>query len=132
MTNGMSISGFAINVLDLDRSVEFYTTALGLTEKTKIDLGELHEVLVGGEEDRATILLVKHADRTDVPTLGTGFEKIVLLTDDVEAVYERATSQGGASVKEPWNLDKLGLKVALVRDPDGYLLELIQHKSSST
>ena len=65
MTNGMSISGFAINVLDLDRSVEFYTTALGLTEKTKIDLGELHEVLVGGEEDRATILLVKHADRIE-------------------------------------------------------------------
>ena len=90
MANGMHLSGFGINVLDLDRSVEFYTDALGLEEKTKIDLGELHEVLVAGPEDRTTILLVKHAERTDVPVPGNGFEKIVLVTDDVEALYERA------------------------------------------
>jgi lactoylglutathione lyase len=126
MANGMRLSGFGINVADLDRSVEFYTNALGLHEKTKIDLGELHEVLVGGEEDRTAILLVKHADRTDVPVPGDGFEKIVLVTDDVEALYERATSRGGESVKSPWALEQLGIKVALVRDPDGYLLELIE------
>jgi lactoylglutathione lyase len=126
MANGMHLSGFGINVDDLDRSVEFYTNALGLQEKTKIDLGELHEVLVGGEEDRTAILLVKHADRTDVPVPGNGFEKIVLVTDDVDALYERATAQGGESVKAPWALEKLGIKVALVRDPDGYLLELIE------
>jgi lactoylglutathione lyase len=128
MTNGMHVSGFGINVDDLDRSVEFYTNALGLQEKTKIDLGELHEVLVGGDEDRTSILLVKHADRTDVPVVGNGFEKIVLVTDDVEALYERATAQGGESVKEPWALDDLGIRVALVRDPDGYLLELIEQR----
>jgi lactoylglutathione lyase len=126
MANGMRLSGFGINVDDLDRSVEFYTNALGLEEKTKIDLGELHEVLVGGSDDRTSILLVKHADRTDVPVPGTGFEKIVLMTDDVEAVYERATEQGGESVKAPRHLEQLGITVALVRDPDGYLLELIQ------
>ena|SRR2546421_4996616 len=126
MANGMHISGFGINVDDLDRAVEFYTGALGLEEKTKIDLGELHEVLIGGEGDRTAILLVKHADRTDVPVPGTGFEKIVLVTDDVDRLYERATTQGGQSVKEPWQLEPLGIKVALVRDPDGYLLELIE------
>jgi lactoylglutathione lyase len=129
MANGMRISGFGINVVDLDRAVEFYTGALGLEEKTKIDLGELHEVLVGGEEDRTAILLVKHADRTDVPTPGTGFEKIVLVTHDVESLYERATTWGGEPVKEPWELEKLGIKIALVRDPDGYLLELIEQRS---
>jgi len=128
MANGMHLSGFGINVLDLDRSVEFYTDALGLEEKTKIDLGELHEVLVAGPEDRTTILLVKHAERTDVPVPGNGFEKIVLVTDDVEALYERATAGGGESVKAPWEVGKLGIKVALVRDPDGYLLELIQQQ----
>ena len=131
MANGMHISGFGINVDDLDRSVEFYTSALGLQEKTKIDLGELHEVLVGGEEDRTAILLVKHADRSEVPVPGNGFEKIVLVTDDVETLYERATAKGGESVKEPWALETLGIKVALVRDPDGYLLELIEQRASS-
>ena len=132
MANGMHLSGFGINVDDLDRSVEFYTNALGLEEKTKIDLGELHEVLVAGSDDRTSILLVKHADRTDVPVPGTGFEKVVLMTDDVEAVYERATTQGGESVKAPRHLEQLGITVALVRDPDGYLLELIQQPAASS
>jgi len=129
MTNGISISGFAINVVDLDRSAEFYTQVLGLEEKTKIDLGELHEVLVGGADDRHSILLVHHGDRTEEPTPGTGFEKIVFLTDDVDALYARVVNGGGASVKAPWVLERMAMKVALVRDPDGYLLELIQRKT---
>jgi lactoylglutathione lyase len=130
MTNNIHLSGFGINVDDLDRSVEFYTQVLGLQEKTKIDLGELHEVLVGGEDDSTAILLVKHADRTDVPTPGTGFEKIVLVADDVDALYQRVAMSAGTAVKEPWVIEKLGIKVALVRDPDGYFIELIEQHPS--
>jgi len=128
MTKSISISGFGINVTDLDRSVEFYTQVLGLEEKTKIDLGELHEVLVGGVDDRHTILLVHHSDRTEPPVVGTGFEKIVFLTEGVDALYERVTANGGSSVKEPWDLGSMGIRVALVHDPDGYLLELIERR----
>ena len=128
MANGTHLSGFGINVTDLDRSVEFYTNALGLEEKTKIDIGELHEVLVGGADDRVGILLVKHADRTDVPVPGNGFEKIVIATDDIDALYERATTQGGESVKEPFEIKSFEMKLALVRDPDGYLLELVEQR----
>jgi lactoylglutathione lyase len=120
------LSGFGINVDDLDRSVEFYTTVLGLQEKGKFDLGEMHEVLVGGEHDTSPVLLVKHSNRTEAPEPGSGFEKIVLLLDDVGAAYERAVTQGGASESEPRVQEKMGIKVALVRDPDGYLLELIE------
>jgi len=130
MANDIHLSGFGINVDDLDRSVEFYTQVLGLQEKTKIDLGELHEVLVGGEDDRTAILLVKHADRTDVPTPGTGFEKIVLVADDVDALYQRVAMSAGTAVKEPWVIEKLRIKVALVRDPDGYFIELIEQRPS--
>ena len=50
MANGTQLSGFGINVADLDRSVEFYTQrARPARRRRKIDLGELHEVLVGGE-----------------------------------------------------------------------------------
>ena len=54
-------------------------------------------MLVGGEDDRTAILLVKHADRTDVPAPGNGFEKIVLVTDDVDALYERVPRRRAAS-----------------------------------
>ncbi len=129
MTNSMHVSGFGINVDDLDRSVEFYTTVLGLDEKTKIDLGEMHEVLVGGADDRHSILLVKHADRREAPAPGTGFEKIVLVTDDVDALYERVVASGGTPEKAPWLIEKMKIRIALVRDPDGYLIELIEQQA---
>jgi lactoylglutathione lyase len=126
MSNGIQISGFGINVDDLDRSAEFYTGALGLQEKAKYDLGEMHEVLVGGEHDTSAILLVKHSKRTEKPDLGNGFEKIALVTDDVSGAYERSVAQGGSSVSEPRTLEQMGIRMALVRDPDGYLIELIE------
>jgi lactoylglutathione lyase len=126
MANSTHISGFAINVDDLDRSTEFYTKGLGLEEKMKLDLGEMHEVMVGGDGDRATILLVKHLKRTTAPEPGSGYEKIVLVADDVDVLHERAVVNGGSSVKPPFDLEKMGIRVALVRDPDGYLIELIK------
>ena len=129
--SSIHISGFGINVADLDRSVEFYTHALGLQEKMKFDAGELHEVFVAGDGDRPAILLVKHAERADAPEPGSGFEKIVLVTDDVDALHERVVARGGTSFRAPWNMADLGIRVALVRDPDGYLIELIEQQSGA-
>ena len=126
--NSIHISGFGINVDDLDRSVEFYTKALGLQETMKLDLGELHEVMVAGDGDRPAILLVKHADRTSAPEPGSGFEKIVLVTEAVDTLYERVVANGGTSEKAPFHIEKMGIRVALVRDPDGYLIELIEQQ----
>ena len=86
----------------------------------------MHEVLVGGEHDTRAILLVKHSKRTDKPKPGNGFEKIALVTDDVSCAYERVAAQGGSSVTEPRILEQMGIRMALVRDPDGYLIELIE------
>ena len=120
------ISGFGINVSDLDRSTDFYTKALGLQEKGKYDLGHMHEVLVGSEGDAVSILLVKYTGRTDAPEIGTGFEKIVLACDDVAGTYERAMAEGATSQLEPRTIEAMGLTVAMVRDPDGYLIEIVK------
>jgi lactoylglutathione lyase len=120
------ISGFGINVSDLDRSTDFYTRGLGLEEKGKYDLGHMHEVLVGTEGDAVSILLVKYTSRSGPPDIGTGFEKIVLQSDDVAAAYERAIAEGGTSVAEPRTIEAMGLTVAMVRDPDGYVIELVR------
>jgi lactoylglutathione lyase len=121
------ISGFGINVSDLDRSTEFYTRGLGLQEVGKYDLGHLHEVLVGVEGEAVSILLIKYTSRTEAPDIGTGYEKIVLTCDDVAASYERAMAEGATSELEPRTIDAMSLTVAMVRDPDGYLIELVKH-----
>jgi lactoylglutathione lyase len=124
--SGNHISGFGINVSDLDRSAEFYTRGLGLQEKGKYDLGHMHEVLVGTDGDAVSILLIEHTARTEAPEIGTGYEKIVLTSSDVAASYERALEQGGTSELEPRTVEAMGLTVAMVRDPDGYLIELVK------
>jgi lactoylglutathione lyase len=124
--SGNHISGFGINVSDLDRSTDFYTRGLGLLEKGKYDLGHMHEVLIGAEGDAVSILLIKHTARDGAPDIGTGYEKIVLQSDDVDAAYERAVAEGGTSVVEPRAVEGMGLTVAMVRDPDGYLIELVK------
>ena len=123
---GNRISGFGINVSDLDRSTEFYTRGLGLQEVGKYDLGHMHEVLVGADGDAVSILLIKYTERTEAPDLGTGYEKIVLNCDDVAGAYERAMAEGGTSQLEPRTIEAMGLTVAMVRDPDGYLIELVK------
>ena len=122
----MQISGFGINVADLDRSADFYTRGLGLQEKGKYDLGHMHEVLVGTDGDAVSILLIKHTARSEPPDIGTGYEKIVLVCEDVPAAYERAIAEGGTSELEPRTIEAMGLTVAMVRDPDGYLIELVK------
>jgi lactoylglutathione lyase len=120
------LSGFGINVADLDRSADFYTRGLGLLEKGKYDLGHMHEVLVGTDGDSVSILLIKHTARSEPPDIGTGYEKIVLVCEDVAGAYERAIAEGGTSEVEPRAIEAMGLTVAMVRDPDGYLIELVR------
>jgi len=120
------ISGSGINVSDLDRSTEFYTRGLGLVEKGKYDLGHMLEVIVGSENEAVSIFLIKYTDRSEPPELGTGFEKLVLACDDVAATYERAMAEGATSQLEPRTIESMGLTVAMVRDPDGYLIELVK------
>ena len=129
MANGTHLSGFGINVTDLDRSVEFYTNALGLEEKTKIDLGELHEVLVGGDDDRSAILLVKHADRTDAPDAGQRVREDRARHRRRRRAL-RARHRAGRRVgdRSRATIEQMGMKVALVRDPDGYLIELVEQR----
>lgn len=122
----MQISGFGINVADLDRSADFYTRGLGLQEKGKYDLGHMHEVLVGSDGDATSILLIKYTSRSEAPDIGTGYEKIVLLCDDVAGAYERALAEGGTSEMEPRTIEAMGITVAMVRDPDGYKVELVE------
>ena len=53
----------------------------------------------------------------------------MLTTDDVESLHERVVASGGTSEKAPWLIEKMGIRVALVRDPDGYLIELVEQQS---
>ena len=47
--------------------------------------------------------------------------------DDAAATWKKAVDAGYKSVMEPERLDRWPVVVGFVLDPDGYLIEIIQH-----
>ena len=44
-----------------------------------------------------------------------------------QALYDKAIAWGCESVSEPRDLDRWPVTVAFIKDPDGYLIELLQN-----
>jgi lactoylglutathione lyase len=49
---------------------------------------------------------------------------VVLWTDDVDVAYDTVVTAGAPALKEPHDVGN-GNRTALVRDPDGNLVELV-------
>ncbi len=123
------ISGFGINVADLDRSTEFYTRGLGLQEKGKYDLGHMHEVLSAPTATPVSIFLIKYTGAHR----GTRHRHRV--REDRARVRRRRRGLRAGDGRG-WHVATgaphhrtMGLTVAMVRDPDGYLIELVKQTS---
>ena len=128
--NGIRLAGFSVTVADLDRAAEFYTRGLGLVEKAKEDHDDMHEIMVGGEHDTTVIVLV-HFASLDQPARAVGdVDKILLTVDDATATYERGLTEGGSAVNPPRRIDEAAVTFAELRDPDGLLVQLIEHHTA--
>jgi lactoylglutathione lyase len=118
----VKLSTFAIWTADVDRSAAFYRDALGLTWRRRIG----DRMIVAGAGDGATLMLIPRPAGLAGTDLGAGILKIVFTTGDVRELYQRALSCGATSVEEPTPRDGMPYTIGFVRDPDGYLLELIE------
>jgi catechol 2,3-dioxygenase-like lactoylglutathione lyase family enzyme len=56
----------------------------------------------------------------------TGFRHFAFEVDDVDAVIRSLSAEGVEPFFPPTNIDVLGMRAALVRDPEGNTIELIQ------
>jgi len=125
MDDPLRISSFGIEVGDLERSLAFYTEVLGLTVTFTIDNDDLHEVGVSDGQGGPAVLLMRHKN-APAPAAGAKDQKIVFITTDVVALYAAAVAVGAPSDREPTPYPGTDITIAMVRDPDGYLVEIIQ------
>lgn len=116
------IANVAIYVADLERSEAFYTEVLGLSVTARISTPEVDEVIVAGETGSSLLLARSKRDLPSRPP--AGIWKVFVQTDDVEALYAQALAAGAPSVMEPKRLEQFRVTIAMVHDPDGYLVEL--------
>jgi lactoylglutathione lyase len=112
---------------DIDRSVAFYEK-LGFEEVRRMPIGdEAINIFMGmpGEDIPRVELTYNHgiADYDH----GTGYNHIALLVEDLDGTLAGLAEQGIEPEKPPYRPGGRteGHRIAFVRDPDGYRIELI-------
>jgi lactoylglutathione lyase len=116
------------SVLDEKRALDFYIGLLGMTERQRITPSPgVTEIVLGFDKERTPgILLMHRADRTQPYEIGDGFSRTIIHVSDVKAMVQKLTEAKVPIVRPPTEVASLKLTYAMVRDPDGYLIEFIQ------
>ena len=125
----MNVIHTAIWVSDLEASLEFYTEVLDLDHRWNFG-GEdgRNNVYVGGEEG-AEIQLKRADDDREIDPDDVAFDHLAVTVEDVDEAFERIVEESGFDVRdEPFDNTEAGARVAFIRDPDGYAVELVQPK----
>ena len=118
-----------LRVGDLQRSIDFYTRALGMTLLRTTDRPEQKYTLAfvgyGNNPQHAELELTYNYGVTSYE-LGTAYGHIALGVPDVAAICEQVRATGGVVSREPGPVKGGSTFIAFVVDPDGYKIELIQ------
>ena len=110
---------------DIDRSVRFYE-ALGFEELRRMPIrDEAINVFMGLPGDGARLELT-YNHGVDSYELGTGYNHIAVSVEDLDGTLERLAQKGIEPEKPPYSVREGGSRIAFVRDPDGYRVELIE------
>lgn len=118
-----------LRVGDLDRSLAFYTEVLGmnLLRKKEYPEGEFTLAFVGyGDESDHTVLELTHNWGTKSYDLGNAYGHVAIGVDDVYQAADRIKQAGGEVVREAGPMKGGTTVIAFVKDPDGYMVELLE------
>jgi len=120
-----------LRVGDLERSIDFYTSVLGMQLLRRKDYPDgkftLAFVGYGGEAD-STVIELTHNWDTGRYDIGEGFGHIAIEVDNVYAAVEELRNRGGKVIREAGPMNAGTTIIAFIEDPDGYAIELLGKK----
>jgi lactoylglutathione lyase len=115
-------------VLDLDKSIEFYTDKLGLELARRVPIGDDATnafFAVPGDLEPRLELTLNH-DQEEPYELGTGYSHVAFAVEDLDALAEKLEAAGGVDFESKPHTMGSGTRIFFVRDPDGYRIEFIE------
>jgi lactoylglutathione lyase len=118
-----------LRVGDLQRSLDFYTSVLGMRVLRKKDYpdGRFTLAFVGyGDESETAVLELTHNWDTKGYEIGTGYGHVAVEVDDAYKACEEVKKRGGKVTREAGPMKHGTTVIAFVEDPDGYKIEFIQ------
>jgi lactoylglutathione lyase len=115
-------------VADIERSMKFYCGVLGMQEHQRFDLGEgVQEVILGFPDSKgAGVILMWNTKRTAPYQYGDSYSRFVLMVSDLDAAVGQLTANGVTISKQVTDLS--ALRYCMIKDPDGYTIEVLQLK----
>ena len=132
----MRILHTMLRVGDLQRSIRFYIDVLGMKLLRTTDRPEQQYTLafVGyGDESREAALELTYNYGVDRYDLGTAFGHVAVEVPDAAAscaaVRALVGKYGGKVTRDAGPVKGGSTVIAFVEDPDGYKIELIEHRS---
>ncbi len=127
----MRILHTMLRVGDLERAIEFYTTVLGMRVLRRKDYpdGRFTNVFVGyGDESEHAVLELTHNWDIKSYDVGAGFGHVAIEVDDAYRACDEIKKRGGKVTREAGPMKYGSTVIAFAEDPDGYKIELIEHK----
>jgi len=113
---------------DLEPAIAFYGAVCRLKPMQRIDGAvdgrPITEVIMGSAASAAAVLVLFSYHGAPAPQPGECM--LVFDTDDIEGFVARAVEAGGTIMQPPQALPQFGLSFALVRDPEGHIVEALQ------
>ena len=126
----MRILHTMLRVGDMDRSIEFYTSVLGMRLLRRKDYpeGRFTLAFVGfADESESAVLELTHNWDTARYEIGTGYGHVAVEVEDAARACALVKERGGRVTREAGPMKHGTTVIAFVEDPDGYKVELIQH-----
>lgn len=120
-----------LRVTNLQKSISFYTEILGMKMLRRKDFsdGKFTLAFLGyGDEADNTVLELTHNWNTDSYDMGNAYGHIAIEVEDVYAACEQIKAKGGQVVRDAGPMNHGSTILAFVRDPDGYMIELLSAK----
>jgi len=118
-----------IRVIDLEKSINFYTNVLGMTLLRRHEYPDgkftLAFVGFGDEKDHAVIELTYNWDVASYDK-GNAFGHIAIEVEDAYKACALIKAKGGKVIREAGPMQHGTTVIAFIEDPDGYKIELIQ------
>lgn len=116
-----------VRVKDIEKSLAFYTDVLNMKLDHKKRLEDCWLYFLTDEENTCQIELTYNDETPDGGYgLGSGFGHFAFSVDSLDEFTEKINKLGYSYLYPPFDLNGKGSKIAFIKDPDGYEIELIE------
>jgi len=122
-----------LRVGNLQKSLDFYQQVLGMKLLRQSENAEYKYTLAflgyGNEIDTTVLELTYNWDSSEYD-LGNAYGHIAIEADDIYQTCEKIKQLGGEITRDPGPVKGGSTVIAFIKDPDGYMIELINKKDT--